>query len=119
VRIFSCILQAAQQQKLSLTMWSLFRKNGKRNTKERISDFSFLGCDMHSHLIPGIDDGAPTSEVSLELIRGMQERGYTKLITTPHVYGEFYNNSGHDILDHYIALKKLLTDNEIPVSLEV
>ncbi len=100
-------------------MWSLFKKKEKQPIREAIPDFSFLGCDMHSHFIPGIDDGAQTPGDSLELIRGMQARGYSKLITTPHVYGEFYNNSGNDILDHYIVLKELLAANDIMVSFEV
>ncbi len=100
-------------------MWSIFKKKEKQPLGEPVPDFSFLGCDMHSHFIPGIDDGAKTPEDSLELIRGMQARGYSKLITTPHVYGEFYNNSGNDILDHYIVLKELLAYNGIAMSLDV
>lgn len=48
---------------------------------------------MHSHLLPGIDDGADDIETSLELIRGMRELGYTKLITTPHIIWDMYRNT--------------------------
>jgi protein-tyrosine phosphatase len=58
------------------------------------SDFSVLGMDMHSHLIPGIDDGAKTMEESLELIRGLIQLGYSGAITTPHVMGDYYPNTG-------------------------
>ncbi len=100
-------------------MWSIFKKKPKQIIRDQVPDFSFLACDMHSHFIPGIDDGAQNAEESLDLIRGMVKLGYKKIITTPHVYGEFYNNEGHAILDHYVALKKLVVENEIPVELEV
>ncbi len=57
-----------------------------------------IGVDMHSHLIPGIDDGCKTIEQSVELIRQMSELGYSKLITTPHVQGEVYVNTPEIIL---------------------
>jgi len=48
---------------------------------------------MHSHLIPGIDDGAPDLETSLRLIRGLIDLGYKKLVTTPHINEDVYNNT--------------------------
>jgi len=52
-----------------------------------------LVVDMHSHLLPGIDDGAATIEHSLELLREMQALGYRKLVMTPHVMGDFFRNT--------------------------
>ena len=52
-----------------------------------------LGADMHSHLLPGLDDGAETVEHSLGLLRALREMGYRKLIMTPHVMGDFYKNT--------------------------
>jgi tyrosine-protein phosphatase YwqE len=52
-----------------------------------------LEADMHSHLLPGLDDGAETIEQSLELLTAMQELGYKKLIMTPHIMGDFYKNT--------------------------
>ena len=54
---------------------------------------------MHSHLIPGIDDGVPDLETSLLLIRGLIDLGYKKLITTPHVNGDSYPNTSAIILE--------------------
>lgn len=48
---------------------------------------------MHSHLLPGIDDGAKDLATSLQLIRGMKELGYHKLITTPHILWDIYRNT--------------------------
>jgi tyrosine-protein phosphatase YwqE len=66
-------------------------------------DFSLLNADMHSHLLPGIDDGAEDMENSLELIKGMRKLGYKKLITTPHVMWDMYKNS-HEIIREKLAL---------------
>ena len=62
------------------------------------ADFSVLHADMHSHLIPGIDDGAKTIDDSVELIQACYNLGYRKLITTPHVMSDYYQNSPEIIL---------------------
>ena len=62
---------------------------------------------MHSHLLPGIDDGAQDIETSLELIRGMRELGYQKLITTPHVIWDMFRNTP-EIINEKLALVKTL-----------
>lgn len=49
--------------------------------------------DIHSHLLPGIDDGATSLVDTTTLIEGMQQIGITKFITTPHVMGEVWRNS--------------------------
>jgi tyrosine-protein phosphatase YwqE len=71
-------------------MFGLFSKS-KANTGP--FDFSIFKTDIHSHLLPGIDDGAPDLETSLLLIRGMKELGYEKLITTPHIMWDMYRNT--------------------------
>jgi protein-tyrosine phosphatase len=85
-------------------MFSLFKKN-KSKTEWR-GGLSMLHTDMHSHLLPGIDDGAPDVETSIYLIKGMMELGYQKLITTPHIYPDLYPNNRSTILNAH----KLLTD---------
>ena len=62
-------------------------------------DLISLKADMHSHLLPGIDDGSPDMETSLQLIRGMMALGYSKLITTPHIMWDMYKNTRAVILD--------------------
>ncbi len=62
------------------------------------ADLSVLRCDVHSHFIPGIDDGAQTMDQSMELLAAMAELGYTKVITTPHNMADGYKNSPEIIL---------------------
>jgi tyrosine-protein phosphatase YwqE len=80
-------------------------------------DFSLLNADMHSHLLPGIDDGAEDMENSLELIRGLKELGYKKLITTPHVMWDMYKNSHEIILGKLALVKETLKKENIDVEI--
>lgn len=73
---------------------------------------------MHSHFIPGIDDGAQTPEDSLQLIRGLSELGYQKIITTPHVMADTYRNGPENILPGLASMQQLIQQEKIPVVLE-
>ncbi|GAB7257491.1 tyrosine-protein phosphatase [Polaribacter sp. OB-PA-B3] len=53
--------------------------------------------DIHSHLLPGIDDGAKNIDNSIELILKMYSYGIKNFITTPHVLGDVYPNSSETI----------------------
>lgn len=81
-------------------------------------DMSVIGTDMHSHLVPGIDDGSDSLESSIELIRAMQAMGYKKLITTPHIQGEFYKNTPETILPGLERVKRELVKQNIDMELE-
>ncbi|OYT14328.1 MAG: capsular biosynthesis protein [Bacteroidetes bacterium 4572_114] len=81
-------------------------------------NLSVLKTDMHSHLIPGIDDGSDSLETSVELIRGMMELGYQKFITTPHIQGEFFQNTPHVILSGLKKVKRELKKQNIQVEIE-
>lgn len=59
--------------------------------------FSNNFIDIHSHLLPGIDDGAKNIENSIELILKMNSYGIQNFITTPHVLGDVYPNSSETI----------------------
>lgn len=71
---------------------------GKREQVMPPADLSVLRCDIHSHFIPGIDDGAQNLEQSMELLRAMHELGYRKVITTPHSMADGYRNTPEIIL---------------------
>lgn len=57
------------------------------------SPLASLGADMHSHLLPGLDDGAETLAASLNLLRELRALGFRKLVMTPHIMGDFYKNT--------------------------
>ncbi len=43
-----------------------------------------IGADIHTHILPGIDDGAENTDISLRLIASEKETGVTDLVLTPH-----------------------------------
>lgn len=70
---------------------------------------------MHSHLIPGIDDGVKSNEHSLITIRKMMELGYEKFVTTPHIMSDTYPNSPEDIRARAVALNAFLKEQNVGV----
>lgn len=82
-----------------MALFGLFKKNDLPP-----ADLSVLHTDVHSHFIPGIDDGAQTMQESLELLKAMQDLGYSKVITTPHVMTDSYRNTPEIIL---VGLEKV------------
>lgn len=93
-------------------------KNIFSASKPALTDFSTVKADMHSHLIPGIDDGAKTIEDSIALARRMHELGYNKLITTPHIQHDFFRNTPEIILSGLEKVRAALKSENIPVQLE-
>jgi tyrosine-protein phosphatase YwqE len=75
--------------------------------------FHELGKDMHSHLIPGVDDGSPDPSESTLLINGLTDLGYTYLITTPHIMQDMYPNSPETLGAGYNLLTQSWP-NDIP-----
>lgn len=72
---------------------------------------------MHSHLLPGLDDGVQTMEQAEEIIVNFIALGYTRIITTPHVMSDVYRNSTEAILEKLQELKKHLIQKNIGVSI--
>ena len=64
-----------------------------------------MATDMHSHLLPGIDDGSPDAHTSDVLIKGLMELGYKKLVTTPHIMADVYPNTPSTINSAYARLR--------------
>ncbi len=94
-------------------MFSLFKKK----QPDFSGNLSVLKCDMHSHLIPGIDDGSPDMDTSIQLIEGLRDAGYEKLITTPHLMFDLYPNNRQIITRGYEKLKAELEKRKINIEL--
>jgi protein-tyrosine phosphatase len=77
------------------------------------ANWSFLKTDMHSHLIPGIDDGAQTIEDSIALVKEFIELGYESVVTTPHIKSDYYPNDAAIINNGLNELRQALNDQGI------
>ena len=93
-------------------MFTFFKK------KPTESIFKKIKVDIHSHLLPGIDDGSPSLSTSFELIKGLQELGFDKLITTPHIFLDYYPNTSPIIQNGMKSLKKALREEKITINIE-
>lgn len=54
--------------------------------------------DIHSHVLPGIDDGADNLETSLEMLKLACEKGIDSIIATPHYHKGNYDNFYEDVV---------------------
>lgn len=88
--------------------------------KEPLVPFSLSGfnADIHSHLIPGIDDGAKTMEDSLVLAQGLVDLGYKKVVTTPHIMSDYYKNNPEIIRNGLKNLNDELTKASIKLEVQ-
>lgn len=89
----------------------------KKNITSEIYDLKNIACDIHSHILPGIDDGSPDIETSLELVTGLYNLGIRKVVATPHIIGDMYRNTPKIINK---ALEKLIVAcKEKGISMEI
>jgi len=77
-----------------------------------------LKTDLHSHLIPGIDDGSKNMKESLKLLKGLTNLGFEKVITTPHIMNDCYKNSRENIMYGLYALREEAEKNGIETKVE-
>lgn len=68
-----------------------------------------LTCDIHTHILPGVDDGFRTAQDSLELLEQFARNGVSQVIFTPHVdQGMFPENTRSFLQERFSAFKKTL-----------
>jgi protein-tyrosine phosphatase len=79
---------------------------------------NFLEVDMHSHFLPGIDDGCENVEESIKCIEELKKKGYKKIITTPHVISGYYENTPDIIAERLQYVKHVLSIRKIGIEIE-
>ena len=95
-------------------MFNFFKKN-KNNAGETGAFTGQLpvSVDMHSHILPGIDDGSPDVDTSIILIKGLMDLGIKKSVATPHIISDMYRNNSDTINAALSVLKKELVKEKI------
>ncbi|RNI26177.1 tyrosine-protein phosphatase [Rufibacter latericius] len=97
-------------------MWGSLRKLWGKDESVAFT-FAALRADMHSHLLPGLDDGAETLEDSMQLLEGLYALGFRKLCMTPHVMGDFYKNTPTAIREKLKDLQEAVALRGIKIEL--
>lgn len=85
-------------------MFSIFKK--KFYLKDLLEGY----IDIHNHLLPGIDDGAPELQDSLALITKFGEMGVKNFIATPHIMNDYYPNTPETVRNALQKLKQALKE---------
>lgn len=67
--------------------------------------------DIHSHLLPGIDDGSKDNEDTLGLVKSLRSYGFSQFITTPHILTGVWNNTPGNIQETERQTTSLLVQN--------
>lgn len=71
--------------------------------------------DLHSHILPGVDDGSPDIEHSLALAQAAVDDGITHMLLTPHHMDGKYVNHKEDVIKKTNKFQQALTENKIPL----
>jgi len=90
-----------------------FFKKAKKPTRGPV-----LKVDLHSHLIPGIDDGSKNMEETLALLKAMSDLGYEKVITSPHIMVDVYRNTPTIIKEGLQAVREAIKAEGINIEIE-
>jgi tyrosine-protein phosphatase YwqE len=90
---------------------NLFKAKSERNQLG-------VNTDIHSHLIPAIDDGVKTVQESVNIIKTLHKMGVNRIITTPHIMLDTYKNSSQTIIPGLEAVRSELDTQKIPVKIE-
>ncbi len=93
-------------------MFSFFKKKPTALTR-----FTNITQDIHSHILPGIDDGAHDIEASLQLVKGMYNLGIKKAVATPHIIGDLYRNNPETINEALEKLKNACVEAGLDIEL--
>ncbi|TGU27644.1 CpsB/CapC family capsule biosynthesis tyrosine phosphatase, partial [Mesorhizobium sp. M4B.F.Ca.ET.150.01.1.1] len=75
--------------------------------------------DLHSHILPGLDDGSPNIAESLEMARLAVADGTTHMACTPHIVPGMYENGTVNIVEAVRSLEQALRRADIRLALYV
>ncbi|MFI2742315.1 tyrosine-protein phosphatase [Zhouia sp. PK063] len=81
--------------------------------KQFLVDLIDNSIDIHNHLLPGIDDGSPTIENTLNMIASFKEIGYAGAYATPHIMEGFYDNTSDIVINTYQQTNTTLEDQKV------
>src|SRR5881628_2751945 len=73
--------------------------------------------DVHSHLLPGVDDGCGTIAESIACARGLVSAGYTHAFCTPHIWPSLPHNNVREIPQRTKELQNALDESDVALRL--
>lgn len=91
----------------------LFRKKNKPSLQELIPNGY---VDIHSHILPGIDDGAQNNSESSFLLTKMKEFGFAEVIGTPHIIQGIWENTYDSIQNTFDENQDIWNSSNLNIS---
>jgi len=73
--------------------------------------------DIHTHILPGLDDGAASFEDTLNMARAALSEGITTIIATPHHANGTYTNTADNVAEHTHSVNEQLMAAGVPVTI--
>lgn len=90
----------------------------KRKNNAPVIDTFPITTDIHSHILPGIDDGSPDIATSLQLVQGIYSLGIRKTVATPHIISDLYRNTPATISAALSKLKTACAEAKIDIAIQ-
>ena len=69
--------------------------------------------DIHSHIIPGIDDGSKDMEMTLEMLKNAEKEGIKEIVATPHYLLEYGEAKIEEVKEHVNKINTILEKEKI------
>ena len=79
---------------------------------------SGLSVDIHSHFLPGLDDGVSSFEEAIQTLRYFIDRGYRKVVTSPHIMSDYYRNTPDTINLKLEELRLKIREHQLQIEIE-
>lgn len=73
--------------------------------------------DIHTHILPGIDDGSKDIDYSIKMLKIAEDDGIEKIVATPHFYRGYYENKYEDVCKYIEDLKKKIVETGINIAI--
>lgn len=96
----------------------LFGRLFSRNPRLTSEPDRRLQTDIHSHLLPGIDDGSPDMNTTLNMLSAMYEQGIQHVITTPHILNDLYPNTHALITSKLEEVREAANEAELQIRID-
>ena len=96
----------------------LFKKLFTKNEKLPPFDLGRIKVDMHSHLIPGLDDGSQNMDQTIAMLAKFESLGFKKVVTTPHIMTDSFPNDREIILSGLEKVREEIKKVGIAIEIE-
>ena len=90
-----------------------------RRRRKALVDFSNLVWDIHSHVVPGVDDGANSLEEAMEMLEHMARLGYRGMVVTPHIMADLYPNTRAELEPAFAQLQEAVASSPLNMKLRL